>query len=171
MIEHLPDRLDLLATAEVGRVLKGRLPLVQLPRILSALASSDGELDVEIELGKDMAGFHFLAGKVQGEVALDCQRCLHPVSLPLELQFHLGLVRDAEAASRLPGNYEPLVVTGEPASIADIVSDEVLLALPLVPLHVEDARCKEFVKDYQPPESETRESPFAVLAELKQKEQ
>jgi uncharacterized protein len=102
---------------------------------------------------------------------MKCQRCLEPVTLPLDLKFRLGLVHEATAAGSLPDCYEPLVITGEPASIADIVSDEVLLALPLVPLHVDDGRCRAFTKDYQPPKSETRPSPFAVLAGLKQKQQ
>ncbi len=171
MIDHLPERLDLLATAGAGRVLRGSLQLAQLERVVPVLASSEGELQVMFELGKDPAGIHYLAGSIQGEVVLNCQRCLEPVATQLDVKLRLGLVRDETAAAGLPEKYEPLVVTSEPASTADIVSDEVLLALPLVPMHVEDSRCLDFTKDYQLPESELRENPFAVLAGLKQKQQ
>lgn len=170
MIDHLPERLDLLATAEAGRLLQGRMPLARLERVLPALVSSDGELQVVFELGKDPAGIRFLAGTIRGEVTLQCQRCLEPVVQTLDLKFRLGLVQDEAAVAGLPERYEALLVTGEPASVADIVSDEVLLALPLVPLHQQDARCEGIMKDYQPSADETRESPFALLAELKQKQ-
>ncbi|MGB5261443.1 MAG: YceD family protein [Gammaproteobacteria bacterium] len=170
MIEHLPDRLDLQATAEAGRVMRGRIPLAKLERALPALASSDGELQVVLELGKDPAGIRYLAGTIQGEVMLQCQRCLEPVEQALDLKFRLGLVQNEAAIAGLPEHYEALLLTGEPASVADIISDEVLLALPLVPLHQRDARCEGIMKDYQPSANETRESPFAVLAKLKQKQ-
>ena len=60
MIEHLPDRLDLLATAEARRALRGSIPLARLIRVLPALVSSDGDLQVSLELGKDPAGIRFL---------------------------------------------------------------------------------------------------------------
>ena len=88
---------------------------------------------------------------------------------PLDLDFRLGLVHSQEAAGQLPGRYEPLLVTAEPALIADIVSDEVLLALPIVALHHDRADCRALSKEYQSPDGAQRENPFAVLAELKQK--
>ena len=170
MIDHLPDRLDLLAMAEAGRTLQGRIPLARLERVLPALAAREGELQVTLELGKDAAGIRFLAGTIRGEITLQCQRCLEAVQQPLDLKFRLGLVQDEAMASRLPGRYEALLVTAEPASVAEIVSDEVLLALPLVPLHQDNARCEDIMKEYQPAGDERKESPFAALAELKQKQ-
>ena len=171
MIEHLPERLDLLATADAGRVLKGRIPLASLERVVPALLSSAGELQVCIDLGKDPDGTHYLSGTILGEVELQCQRCLEPLRMALDLSFRLGIVRSSEAARDLHERYEPLIVAAEPTRIADIVADEVLLALPLVPVHGDDAQCHEFVKAYRSPDGVTRENPFAVLARLKQKQQ
>jgi len=169
MIDHLPERLDLMATAAAGRVLQGRIPLARLKRAVPALMSTAGELQVVLELGKDVEGTHYLAGSLQGDVTLECQRCLGSMVLPLDVKIRLGLVRDKDAVNDLPGWYEPLIVSAEPADIADILSDEVLLALPIVPLHGESGECMEVAKDYQPPAGDLRENPFAVLAELKQK--
>jgi uncharacterized metal-binding protein YceD (DUF177 family) len=58
---------------------------------------------------------------------------------------------------------------GEPASLAEIITDEVLLALPIVPLHGGTSTCRPPVMDYQTPANSQRENPFAVLAKLKQK--
>jgi uncharacterized protein len=171
MIDHLPDRLDLMATADAGRVLRGRVPLARLERVLPALMSSAGELQVVLELGKDVDGTHYLAGTLQGEVTLKCQRCLERMILPLDVEFRLGLIRDMDAMHALPDWYEPLMVSAEPAVIADILSDEVLLALPIVPLHGESDECRGLVKNYLPPAEDQRENPFAVLADLKQKRQ
>jgi uncharacterized protein len=169
MIDHLPDRLDLIATAEAGRVLRGLLPLSRLERVLPALVSDDGELQVMLELGKAADGTRFLSGTIRGSVILKCQRCLENMAMPLDLKFRLGLVQSHAAANHLPARYEPLIVAAEPASTAEIVADEVLLALPIVPVHEDESDCRGLLKDYQPSGSEARENPFAVLAELKQK--
>lgn len=169
MIEHLPDRLDLLATAGAGRMLRGQIALASLERVLPALVSQDGELQVVMELGRDPEGTHYLAGTIRGSVQLQCQRCLDAMQLPLDLKFRLGLVASQAAARQLPGHYEPLLVTAEPARIADIVTDEVLLALPIVALHDDSAACGNLMTEYQPSDRPQRENPFAALAELKQK--
>jgi len=170
MIEHLPDRLDLIATAEAGRLLRGTIAVADLQRVLPELLSDKGELLVELDLGKAPDGVRFLSGSIQGDIELKCQRCMEGMKMPLDLAFSLGLVQSQEAANDLPDCYEPLVLTGEPAIIADVVSDEVLLALPIVPMHSGSIECQKFVQAYKPSISEQRENPFAVLAELKQKQ-
>jgi len=85
------------------------------------------------------------------------------------LSFQLGLVQSDAAADVLPEWYEPLLVTQEPARLADIIAEEVLLAIPIVPLHQADVNCRDFVEDYKPPEGDKRDNPFAVLADLKLK--
>jgi len=170
MIDHLPDRLDLIATAEAGRDLRGRIAVARLERVAPALASDQGELQVELSFGKDPQGTCFLAGTIRGEIVLGCQRCMENMTLPLDLEFRLGLLRDECATGALSDCYEPLVVTAEPADIADIVADEVLLALPIVPLHRDSDSCHAELNAYRPPQKKQRGNPFAVLAGLKYKQ-
>jgi len=169
MINHLPDRLDLYAAAEAGRLLRGRVELARLVRALPLLESPDGELEVSLELGRDEDGTHYLAGSVQGKLVLLCQRCLEPMEYPLDVTFRLALVHSQEQSQGLSDRYEPLLITAEPASLAEVLTDEVLLALPIVPLHRGVSTCRPPVTDCQTPANSQRENPFAVLAKLKQK--
>ncbi|MEN8106852.1 MAG: YceD family protein [Pseudomonadota bacterium] len=169
MIEHLPDRLDLYAMAEAGREVRGRIKLASLTRVLPLLESDAGELDVMLSLGKDEGGTHTLTGSVSGRLLLQCQRCLESMDYPLQTTFRLGLVFSQDAAGDLPDSYEPLLVSREPAVIAEVVTEEVLLALPIVPLHEDRADCRELKTDYAASAGVERENPFAVLAQLKQK--
>jgi uncharacterized protein len=169
MINHLPDRLDLDAAAETGRALRGRVTLASLVRALPLFESREGELEVSLELGRDEDGTHYLAGSIQGGLALQCQRCLEPMEYPLDVKFRLGLVHNQEQMQRLSNRYEPLLITDEPTSLAEVITDEVLLALPIVPLHSDVSTCRPPATVHQTPVSSRRESPFAVLAQLKQK--
>ena len=150
--------------------MRGRIAVAGLERVLPSLISDQGELQVELDFGKDQDGTYFLAGTIQGEIILCCQRCMEGLTLPLDIRFRLGLLRDGGQVDSLSDRFEPLVVTAEPAYIADIVSDEVLLALPIVPLHKDSDECHAYMKAYKPPQGEQRENPFAVLAGLKHKQ-
>jgi uncharacterized protein len=170
MINHLPDRLDLIATAEAGHVLQGRIELARLERVLPLLSSSAGELQIRLELGKDQDGTCFVSGTITGELEMQCQRCLNPFVHPMNLKFLLGLVHAQEDMVRLPARFEPLLLTPEPVRIAELISDEILLALPIVAMHEEPDECRELVTKYEATERKPADSPFAVLAQLKQKQ-
>lgn len=169
MIDHLPDRLDLFAMAEAGRELRGQISLADLDRVLPLLASDEGSLDVELEVGKSQDGTRYLSGNIKGTVMVRCERCLEPMAQVLDQDFMLGLVHDQEAGLALGKQYEALVLTGEPTRVADVVSDEVLLALPIVSMHEDLKDCRDMGTEYAAPASEKGDNPFAVLEQLKQK--
>jgi uncharacterized protein len=97
------------------------------------------------------------------------------MELPVATQTQLGIVSTREAAQRLPERYEPLLLPtddDEGISIASIVEDELILALPLVAKHnIEDCpQGNAFLgtKDgQQDAATMQRENPFAVLSQLK----
>jgi uncharacterized protein len=170
MTSHLPERLDLCSAAEAGRVLAGRITLASLERVLPLVVSQQGELAVSLELGKDRDGIRYLCGSITGVLVLQCQRCLEPMEFPLAITFRLGLVQDQDAANRMVERYEPLIVTEEPACIAELVADEVLLALPIAPVHGDADRCHAVTGEYLVSNRQERENPFAILEQLKRKQ-
>ena len=102
MNNYLPDRLDLIAAAEAGRLLRGSIAISSLGRLVPALMSDAGDLQVEMELGKDQDGTRYLNGSIRGEVVLKCGRCLRKMTLPVDLTFRLVLVSGKAAANAPP---------------------------------------------------------------------
>ena len=75
---------------------------------------------------------------------------------------------------RLPERYDPLVVSGQTLSVAALVEEEILLALPAIPRHEGEACTAAKASDLQQrQENDVSEAsaanPFAVLAQLKSK--
>jgi uncharacterized protein len=93
--------------------------------------------------------------------------------LDVDASVCLGMVTSPEAARELPGEYEPLVMTAEPVSIASVVEDELILALPIVALHPQGACvAEEGTRETEDPtarddQGPRKTKPFAVLAGLK----
>ena len=172
-----PHRLDVGAFAAAGGKLSGDWPAERLTRMVAATQAP--------EAGTPRARIAWRAsgrrGVLEGagtqpslcvaadtEVTLECQRCLQPMRVPLHAERRIFFVDGEEAAAALDAESDDDVLALTPAlDLAELIEDELLLALPLVPRH---ERCPEplpraFVED--DPAIDPADNPFAVLAALK----
>lgn len=89
--------------------------------------------------GQDARGRPRLHCKVQAEVEMHCQRCLKPVGVTVDSDRLLYLAASEAEADRLETVLADedieLMVTGQTLDLAGVVEDEVLLSLPIVPMH------------------------------------
>jgi uncharacterized protein len=115
------------------------IPLKEFPRVLPMLAAPDGTADGRVAFTRE-GGIAVAGITVAAEVTLLCQRCLAPLKWPMSSQGRVALVATAAQAERVPGEMETVLVPGYEVSIRDLVEEELLLALPLVPRH-EDDKC------------------------------
>src|SRR5690606_14247247 len=106
-----------------------------MPRLVTYLADAAGECDYEAEFGLDELGLAFLDVKVKARLPLLCQRTLERFELPVMLHQRLGLIRDEHDDAALPEAYEPVLVPPDGAlCLADTIEDELILAVPVVPM-------------------------------------
>ena len=108
-----------------------------------------------------------LAIDAAAQVTLECQRCLQPMRLPLNLSRRIFFVDGEEAAAALDLDSDDDVLALPPAlDLHQLVEDELLLALPVVPRHeVCEVPLPAAAGDDA---AETaQEHPFAALAALK----
>lgn len=170
-----PFRLDLEVFAADGAVLEGRWPIRQLRRVAEATVAEtvSGVADElswrargERRKARGGEGQVWLHLHAATELALECQRCLKPVGVPIEIDRSFLFVAGEDAAAQLDAESEDdVLVLSRAYDLRELIEDEVLLALPLVPRH---AHCPEplpLVPDDLAAEPEP--SPFAALAALK----
>ena len=144
---------------------------------LARLAESTGKVlsDVQVTLSFyiDPQKLVVMKGQVQVDVELECQRCGEPFKQTLECHFMYSPVANWDQADDLPEIYEPIEFNefGE-IDLLGAVEDELILALPLVPMHSSEhceVSAHEQVFGELPEELAKKPNPFAVLANLKQK--
>ncbi|MDZ7735971.1 MAG: YceD family protein [Gammaproteobacteria bacterium] len=135
-----PQFIDPLRLAGQDAQIDGCLPISQLSRLCDALLDDSGEIEYTLEFGRDAAGIHCIIGNLSAAVRMACQRCLQPVMIELRGDIRLGIVQGEEEARRLASEYEPLMAGREPMRLVELIEDETLLLLPMVPLH-EDTEC------------------------------
>ena len=140
MSNQLPKTVDPYRLAGRGAELRGWVPLRDMARLGTRLASADGVVDVSLRFGTDADNTRYVEGRLEVSLRLTCQRCLEIMELPIAQTVRLGLVTDdAGGVERLPAHYEPLVIEDDSLDLAGMVEDEILLALPIVPMHEQKA--------------------------------
>jgi len=176
MKDRLPEHIEPLRLARSQRLLKGRLPLSRMPRLADSLEDDAGEIDVELRFDVDESGIAWMEGHLIGSLPLCCQRCMQQLLMPIDVIFTLAMVESESEIERLGEQYEPLLLDDSLVSVVELVEDELLLALPIVPKH-ETEQCNagnldEEIVEQDPivdSEPESKKNPFDVLADLKRK--
>ena len=164
MPEHLPDAVDPVAFADKRGHLVGRLAIGGLDRLASMVKNPDAYVDLDLQFGKQ-GRLLVIEGRVAAQLILECQCCLGPLEWNINSKVRLGIVESVDAALLLPDDTEALIVEPDvEVLLADIVQDELLLAVPVIPQH-DDCH----LPGETPAPSEARRNPFASLADLKLK--
>ena len=113
------------------------LPVTDLPRLAASLAGNDGVVRATVDFGR-VDGVPRLNVGADVEVTLICQRCLQPMQVLLEGESQVALVENLAQADALPEDVEPVWVESRKVDLREVVEEELLLALPLVPMHAAD---------------------------------
>ena len=147
---------------------EGEISLAELERVGELLHSGQSDLKgrnitLKFEFVRNEYEIPMLVGHLETSLDLECQRCLKALEWPMTLDFSLMI--DASDELVRDSSVDTLYSEDGFIDIAEVVEDELILAIPLVAMH-EDTACNE---NWQVSESETtiKDNPFAVLQQLK----
>jgi len=138
--------------------MRGRLDLESLPRLAQS-GCSGSVVDFVLTGEINERGKPELRLAVNGSVRLECQRCLGNVDLALKLESRLELAA-SEAEILAADDEVERVLAGHEMRVAELVEEELILALPMVPKH-EQCLAKTAAERGEQP------SAFKALAALK----
>ncbi len=147
----------------------GELDVIDLHRLNGLLQGKEGKISFELNFDRDERRRISITGGFSSILSMRCQRCLLPLQVNVEHAIDIVLLADEEDAKTLPRGQESLLFTDKMLSLADLIEEELLLALPLAPAH-ETGACSGGNKE-QDGNTEDRQYPFAVLKDFKTKKQ
>jgi uncharacterized protein len=171
-----PLHLDVAAFARDGATLEGQSALQALPRlqeehVAGVLQASPVAWRIVGRRVPQSGGADQIWLDVQASVALpmQCQRCLTPVLETVTAERSFRFVADEDTAAALDDEAEEdILVLSRDFDALALVEDELILSLPLVPLH--EVCPQAMPMSAVDPEFETaatKPNPFGVLAGLK----
>lgn len=176
--EHNPRRFDVAAFASAGAELRGESTLVELPRLAASAVAAvtaavvtwqvSGERRARVGAVPEV----WLHLQAAAELPLECQRCLAPVNMSVEIDRRLRFVEGGESAAAVldADSEDDVLPLARSLDLIELIEDELLLALPIVPRHEvcpQPLPVPEMPTEPAPSEAPEKPHPFAVLAKLK----
>jgi uncharacterized protein len=176
MRPELPETIDPMRLAKTGKEFSGNYDLHQFSRVTMSM---DGGLQnklssqqvsfrlefCQVEFSGDNDNRLFsIVGSVETSLPQVCQRCMQPMQQQVNGLINMAIVSNEEEAEHLPAEFEAYIDTGVPVKLQDFIEDELLLMMPLVPLHEEQECPAAGVFKHK---QAAKENPFAELKNLK----
>jgi uncharacterized protein len=141
------------------------IPVGQLTRLAPMLAGQDGSVQGNVALAREQ-------GRIVADVAVNtrltlrCQRCLGTMEVSVEGSSRVALLESEAEADNVPPEFETALAPEGRLRLADLVEEELLLALPAAPMHPEGQCPAEAVPGADEPVQADVQRPFANLGEL-----
>lgn len=163
MSEPWSRPLDVDWLADGGAEVEFTIALSELPALPAGVAGSvGGRVRFKRQQGLAVAQL-----SMHGAATLECQRCMQPLSVPVDTRAEVALVGSEADVARVPAELEPVLAPGGRLSIGELVTEELLLTLPIVPLHPGNEACAPAPAEPAAAErTQETHKPFARLGEL-----
>ena len=152
---------------QARRLFHGSLPLAGMARLRDSLAATAGVVTFDLEFGRDELGVAHVHVRADAALPLTCQRTLETFELPVHIDTRLGLITQEAEEAALPTGYEPLLTSDGTLRLADVIEDELILALPVIPVKPGATPQVPGWTDSEEPQDTAQGNPFAVLQKIK----
>ena len=144
-----PHDLDLFEFARSGRQAAGVVRVSQLPRMLNEVPAeapdrdtaftwqAEGATQPELQDDGTEGPQPYLRLAVHGAAWLECQRCMTPYLQPFNVDATYRIVNTEAEAEEFPLDEDEVevIVGSRQFDLIDLIEEELLLSLPLVPKH------------------------------------
>jgi uncharacterized protein len=162
------EPIDALNLAAAATVVEREFRLSDFSRLTGRLAATDGVARARMAFRSE-DGVATAELEVSADTLLTCQRCLGSMRQRLESRSKLAFVEHEDVS--VPAECEVIAGDARRVDLAGLVEDELLLSLPLVPVHGAGEPCQALPrragheKESRPPAPDMRR-PFAGLKDL-----
>jgi uncharacterized protein len=163
--KQLPKTIKLFKFARKEVSLHGNYKIADMPRISVIARNTEDRINVDLSFYIENNKAPCIKGIISANIILDCQRCLEALPLKLKVIFNLAFVRNESQAEELDTSFEVYNI-GEEEELdsIDLITDEILLSIPMAPSHDFDCSLKINKEEIV---EEISKSPFDVLKNIK----
>jgi uncharacterized protein len=163
-----PVTVDAWRMVSARRSFSGSAPLAAFRRLEGLLTDSEGDVRYALSFDRDAFGHAVVDVTADADLPLLCQRTLERFLWPVSVSQRLALITHEAQEAALPETLEPLLLpeSGE-LQLLDLVEDELILAVPAVPVKPGTVEVDARWGDDDAEEEQPKPNPFAALAALK----
>ena len=177
MSRDYPDWISPVRAAEGKRIFSGTIPLSRMKRLSPLLVSAEGEAHFTAAFKRDIENRVVIDLQVEAALPLVCQASLEVYAEHVQRHSELAVVDDdddfAIRESDVPDYYDVVKSEQGRVAIAELVEEELLLGLPIIPrkpgladvaFSTDPTAAKKAKSEAE--ESEGKSNPFAALQDM-----
>jgi uncharacterized protein len=138
---------DLESLADRGVTLSGELDIGKLTRLKGLLHSDSGSVRATLRFRQRGDGWLASELDYRAVVKLVCQRCLEPFQHALEDRVNVVVAASDSLPAAVPTGFEPFELEDGRLQPVQLVEDELLVAVPLVPKHARVEDCGSLARE------------------------
>jgi len=131
---------DVRKLAETRAAFDFEVPVAALPGLPTVLGAGNGQVQVQVRFSREQ-GFAIADVALSASLQVTCQRCLAPMPLTVRAHSPVLVVESEREAEDAPAGWETFLAPEGRMSLEALAAEELLLALPIVPLHDAGAEC------------------------------
>jgi uncharacterized protein len=137
---------DLTRLAARGAVLNGEIELKRLTRLNDILHADSGSVSASLRFRQRGGGWLVVQIECDATLQLTCQRCLESLTHRVKACVEVGLLEDEAVEKLMPKGCEPFVLEDGRLLPAQLIEEELIVSLPLVPRHARSEQCGDLAR-------------------------
>jgi uncharacterized protein len=131
---------DVKKLADTRAAFDFEMPVADLPGLPPELLASDGQVQVKLRFSREQ-GFAMADVQLRAQLQVTCQRCMDPMPLAVDTSTPVLVVQSEREAEEAPAGWETFLAPEGRLSLEALAAEELLLAVPIVPLHGAGQAC------------------------------
>ena len=160
----LPNKINFFNFAKKEVKLNGDYKVSELSRLSEIASNENDKVEVDLSFRLVNGRIPCIEGEIKSILILDCQRCLDSLQVDLKVPFDIAFVRNEFQADSLDDKFEIYLIGEEELDTKNLITDEILLSIPMAPSHDFDCGLKTDKGDLV---EEVCEHPFDALKNIK----
>ena len=136
-----PKLRDVRKLADSRAVIDLDVALTALPDFPAEYVSGGGSVKAHLVFSREQ-GFAMARVELQAQLSTTCQRCLGLLPLSVQASSPVLIVESRQEAESAPAGWETFLAPEGRLVLEALIGEELLLALPIVPVHEQSSECK-----------------------------
>lgn len=132
--------LDAVVMAHGGLTWEHEFSDTRFGRLADVAVSTQPRVSIKLKFAK-LDKRPTIHGEMQASVELVCQRCMSNMQYPLTETFDLMLIENEAELALVPDTHEPWIANALHLNVLELIEEQLLLALPLIPKHAVECDC------------------------------
>jgi uncharacterized protein len=145
-----PKLRDVRKLADSRAVFDLDVALTALPDFPAEYVAGGGTVKAHLVFGREQ-GFAMARVELQAQLTATCQRCLGSMPVDIRASSPVLIIESQQEAEGAPAGWETFLAPEGRLLLEGLIGEELLLALPIVPVHEQSAQCEALAAPVQAP--------------------